>query len=198
MALDVDGRWVPSIGDPSPVGWITVAVYAVAALLAARNVAAARRTAVPTSVWITLTIVMVALGINKQLDLQTWLGEIGRDVARAQGWYEQRRIVQGAFLVALTLGAVGLVAGARRYWAASLLEYRWVFAGITLLLMFIVVRAASFHHIDQLIGVDVGVTSLARAMEIAGVLVVAVACAHWHRMHRRRVRRSAIERALRG
>jgi hypothetical protein len=197
MALDVDGRWQASIGDPSPIGWITVAAYAVAALMAARNAAAARRTAVPTSFWIALTAVMVALGINKQLDLQSWFGEVGRDMARAEGWYEQRRVVQGAFMVALAVGAVGVVAGARRYWAALWHEYRWVFIGITLLLMFIVIRAASFHHIDELIGIDVGATSLGRAFEIVGVLAIAVACAQWHRMHRRRVRRFAIERALR-
>ncbi len=197
MALDGDGRWVASIGDPSPVGWITVAAYAVAALMAARNAAAAHRTAVPTSFWIALTAVMLALGINKQLDLQSWFGEVGRDMARAEGWYEQRRVVQAAFLVALAAGAVGVVAGARRYWAALWHEYRWVFIGITLLLMFIVIRAASFHHIDEIIGVDIGATSLGRAFEIVGVLAIAVACAQWHRMHRRRVRRFAIERALR-
>lgn len=88
MAAGPDGRWEIGIGDPTPLGWITVAAYAAAAVLAWRNVGAARRTAVPHSFWIALTALMLALGINKQLDLQTWLSQAGRDLAIAQGWWE--------------------------------------------------------------------------------------------------------------
>jgi len=45
----------------------------------------------------------LALGINKQLDLQTALTEAGRVLARYQGWYEQRQFVQ---LVVIALFAM--------------------------------------------------------------------------------------------
>jgi hypothetical protein len=196
VAVDVDGRWVAGIGDPSLVGWVTVGLYATAAVLAARNAAAARRTAVPTGFWVALTAVLLALGLNKQLDLQSWFGQVGRDLARAQGWYEARRGVQAVFIAALAACVVALLLWARRAWAGLWSEYRWVFGGIVLLMTFIVVRAASFHHIDEFIGVDIGVTKFGRALELIGVVAIAAACVHWHAMHRRRVRRFAVARAL--
>lgn len=198
MAVGPDGRWEIGIGDPTLVGWVTVAAYTAAAVLAWRNVGAARRTAVPASFWIALALMMLVLGLNKQLDLQTWFSQAGRDLALEQGWWERRRVVQGAFIGLLVVGALGAVVGARRYWATLWHEYRAAFVGVCLLLAFIVIRAATFHHIDLLFRMDIGATSLGRALEIVGVLVVAGASAWWHAMHRRRVTRFAIQRALRG
>jgi hypothetical protein len=197
VAVDIDGRWVAGIGDPSVVGWITVGVYAAGAALAARNASAALRSGVPASFWLVLTVALLALGLNKQLDLQSWFGQTGRDLAKAQGWYESRRAVQAVFIVLLGVGAVALLVWARRQWAGLWSEYRWVFGGLTLLLVFIVIRAASFHHIDEFIGIDVGVTTFGRALELAGVVVIGAACAHWHAMHRRRVLAFAVNRAYR-
>jgi hypothetical protein len=197
MAVDAEGRWFAGIGDPSLVGWVTVGVYAVGVALAARNAAAAQRSGVPTSFWFVLTALLLALGLNKQLDLQSWFGQTGRDLAMSQGWYGSRRAVQAVFIVLLGAGAVGALVWARRQWAGLWSEYRWVFAGVTLLLVFIVVRAASFHHIDEFIGVDLGVTTFGRALELAGIVAIGAACAHWHAMHRRRVRAFAVGRAYR-
>jgi hypothetical protein len=194
MAANADGRWEIGIGDPSPMGWITVGAYALAVVLAWRNAQTARRTAVPSSFWIGLAAVLLLLGLNKQLDLQTWFGQTGRDMALAQGWYEQRRYVQFAFIVLLCAGAVGALVWARNHWAALWKEYRWVLGGVALLLLFIVVRAATFHHLDALIGAEMVGSTMGRWLEIVGVLVVALACWHWHDEHRRRVRRFAIER----
>lgn len=198
MAAAPDGRWVPGIGDPTPLGWITVAAYALAAWLAWRNVGAARRTAVPATFWIVLAALMLALGINKQLDLQTWFSQTGRDLALSQGWYEQRRTVQAVFVALLAAAALAAVLAARHHWATLWHEYRAAFVGVCVLLTFIVIRAASFHHIDTILRSDLGATSLHHALEVAGVLAVAAGCAWWHAMHKRRVRRFAIQRALRG
>ena len=184
-AIDAEGRWVAGIGDPSPMGWITMAAYGAAAAVAARNAFAARRRAAPVGFWFALTVLLLLLGINKQLDVQTWLGQTGRDIALHQGWYEQRRTVQASFIVLLGAAAVALVGAARHYWAALWLDYRWVFLGVVLLAVFIVIRAASFHHIDDFIHLDLGKTTLGRAFEMLGVMVIAAACVHWHAAQRR-------------
>lgn len=186
MAVDAEGRWFAGIGDPSMVGWITVAAYTVAALLAARNAAAAQRAALPAGFWLVLAALLLLLGVNKQLDLQTWFGQTGRDMALSQGWYEQRRAVQAAFIVLLCVAAVALTFAARRYWAGRWREYRLAFGGVCLLMVFIIIRAASFHHTDEMIGISLGVTTAGRSLEIVGVLVIAWACAHWHALQRRR------------
>lgn len=198
MAAGADGRWEIGIGDPTALGWITVAAYAAAAWLAWRNVGAARRTSVPASFWIALAALMLALGLNKQLDLQSWFGQTGRDLALAQGWYAQRRLVQAVFIALLCAGAVAVVIGARRHWAVLWHEYRAAFVGVAVLLTFIVIRAASFHHIDLILRSDLGATPLHRVLEIVGVLIVAAGSAWWHAMHYRRVKRFAMQRALRG
>lgn len=183
MAVGPDGRWVAGIGDPSVVGWVTVAAYAAAVALAGRNLAAARRTGASSSFWLALTAMLFALGINKQLDLQSWFGETGRDLALAQGWYGVRRTVQGTFIALMAAGGVAFLLYARRAWAGHWREYRPVFVGLVLLVFFIVIRAASFHHIDEFIGIDVGRTTLGRAFELLGIVAIALACAHWHAAH---------------
>src|SRR5262249_9826495 len=67
--------------------------------------------------WRAISILFLALGINKQLDLQTAFTEAGRVLASYQGWYEQRQFVQLAFiaLVAMTclIAAITLLLWAR-------------------------------------------------------------------------------------
>jgi hypothetical protein len=84
--------------------------------------------------WFLLTIIPFLLGVNKQIDLQTLLGDIGRAAARSQGWYQKRRAAQAAFIAffALECGLVVVFiakkAGKRRG------EYSASSIGIVLLL----------------------------------------------------------------
>lgn len=48
--------------------------------------------------WLGSTILLIFLGFNKQLDLQTNLSEWLRATSIAHGWYEQRRGVQFLFI----------------------------------------------------------------------------------------------------
>jgi hypothetical protein len=82
------GRWSPGIGAPTIVGWATVIFYCLGAwqccrLATAHSPALHQR---KRAIWWTLTLGLLALGINKQLDLQTALTEIGRFVAIQQAW----------------------------------------------------------------------------------------------------------------
>src|SRR5947208_14886073 len=95
-------NWTPGIGDPTLAGWLTVALYLVAAVLCWRL---ARQAGLKNAVrsrerrtWRAISVLFLALGINKQLDLQTALTEAGRVLAHYQGWYEQRQLVQLAFI----------------------------------------------------------------------------------------------------
>src|SRR5580693_6074196 len=85
------GRWKPGIGDPTVMGWVTVAAYFVAVIgcfLAAWREplpdGTRRPRSRPSKFWLALAALMVALGINKQLDLQSLATQIGRDAIR--GW----------------------------------------------------------------------------------------------------------------
>ncbi len=149
-------RWSPGIGDPTLVGWLTVLVYLAAAGLAflrARDVfgAAGAAGAELKVFWLGLAVLLVLMAVNKQLDLQSALTVAGRCLAVEQGWYQTRRGVQVAFM--LTLAGLGLAAIAGLLWVMRrhLRSHRLVISGAGLLLLFVMLRASSFHHMDLFI-----------------------------------------------
>jgi hypothetical protein len=182
------GRWVPGIGDPTVMGWLTVLAYLGAAGLAFVNLRAARRTRLPWHYWGALAALMVLLALNKQLDLQTWFSQVGRDLALSQGWYDHRRVVQAAFILLLAAGAV----------TASVLlwqrlrhigrGYRLSAVGVALLLAFIVIRAATFHHIDLLLGWGLAGVNLNHLLELGAIGLIAAGAWQWRTFHRKTVR----------
>lgn len=144
------------IGDPTLVGWLTVVAYLAAAALAAINAWLARPGADRTvyRLWSSLTVLLVFLAVNKQLDLQSYVTAIGRAVAREQGWYEARGNVQLVFILAVAVATVILLALAT--WALrGVRRQQWLtLVGITMILGFVLVRASSFHYVDALIGLQ--------------------------------------------
>jgi FtsH-binding integral membrane protein len=146
-----DGGWTPGIGDPTFMGWLTVAAYAIGAgLCALCALRAAKRQASLRDriLWWVLAAILVAFGINKQLDLQSLVLELARDLAKEQGWYEDRRTVQLAFITFIALAGAAFVAVVLRVLRGAWREHALPLVGVTLLVVFVVVRAASFHKLD--------------------------------------------------
>jgi hypothetical protein len=148
------GNWSPGIGDPSLMGWVTVALYFYAAYRCyrlARGRAAKLVKHESTVFWL-FTAALLALGVNKQLDLQTALTEIGRIVAYEQGWYENRQVVQAEFIGLVAIA--GLVSIVTLVWITRRMPKatRLAVAGGVALVGFVAIRAASFHHFDRFIG----------------------------------------------
>lgn len=171
------GNWSPGIGDPTAGGWVTVVLYAWAAWFAVRVLQGERsRRGVLSNnekiVWRILVMGLIALGINKQLDLQTALTEIGRLLAHDQGWYDSRRQVQEAFIAAvIILGLALLAAMAIWVWEApapTLLAC----AGASGLMVFIVIRATSFHRVDELLGFRLAGLPLNWVLEMGSLLLI--------------------------
>lgn len=182
MATSTDGTWLPGIGDPSPVGWFTVVAYLGAAWLCWRLVSKSglQRTPMPPErqrLWWLMAASMAFFGINKQLDLQTAFTEIGRAVAQSGGWYEQRHKVQVAFIALIGLaGGVGL--GVLAWVSRPLTRSRALaLGGLVFLASFIVIRAASFHHVDLLINDTVFGLRWNWIFELSGIGLVAAGAA---------------------
>jgi hypothetical protein len=173
---------VPGVGDPTPVAWVVVVIYVLAILVALRNLVAARRSGQPADFWGLLAVMLLLLGVNKQLDLQVWLTEAGRDLALSQGWYERRRLVQWIFVAVLLVAMVFSILRVRERWADLWHQYRLVCAGVCLLLLFVFLRAASFQHVDELLGIQFGGGRPTKALEPLALLLIAWACDRWHRM----------------
>ena len=161
------------------MGWLTVAGYIVAAISCGRTALQTPITPGPARnrrlTWLVMTAVMAALALNKQLDLQSLLTDIGRVAARHQGWYAERRSFQ-KWLVLGTLAGAGLTVSFlifrfQAFWKQNVL----LAAGIALLTTFIIVRAISFHHVDTLLKTKVVGIKLNWAFELGGIAIITLA-----------------------
>lgn len=143
-------RWRPEIGDPELTGWLTVLIYL---LCFGLSLSVWRRypELVGRGFWAFLTVLLLFLAVNKQLDLQSAMTQIGRCVSQAHGWYEDRRYVQFAFILGLLLTSViGLIVGARLLFG-SLRQNGIALVGLAILTSFVVIRAVGFHKMDALL-----------------------------------------------
>ncbi|MEO5914354.1 MAG: hypothetical protein ABIS50_08990 [Luteolibacter sp.] len=163
-------RWEPTIGDPTFMGWFTVAAYAVAALFAARVWMRGRE-----KLWLFVAIGMAALCVNKQLDLQSLFTAIGRVVAWHGGWFEQRRSYQKWIVLGMLAVSALLCAGFVWRFHAFWLGHKLLSAGVMFLLTFIVVRAVSFHHVDVFLNSDIAGMRMNWLLELGGIFLVGLA-----------------------
>ena len=166
-------NWRPGIGDPTIGGWVTVLLYFLTVISCWKT--ARNSNLSDWKVWYAISVLLFALGINKQLDLQSALTEVGRVLAYQEGWYANRQTVQLYFIAAVAFvcgwGVIALIVGARRAplptWLALL--------GATFLIAFVLIRAASFHRIDRLITSSIFGFRWNWILEMGGIILVLVA-----------------------
>ena len=165
-------NWRPGIGDPTIGGWVTAVI---SCWITARNSSLSDR-----KIWYAITVLFLGLGINKQLDLQSAVTEMGRIVAIEEGWYARRETVQLYFIIVVALvcswAIISMVVAAR---SASFSTWL-ALVGTTMVIGFVLIRAASFHHIDRFIGSTVLGFRWNWILEMGGISVV-IAASLWRR-----------------
>jgi hypothetical protein len=195
------GSWRPGIGDPTLVAWVIVAGYLVASFLCwqvYRGLRAGAGATAPGTPWLVLgavvsgserisqmplptrlralwsglALVLLLLGINKQLDLQTALSEAARFLWRRQGWYGVRQVAQVVFIVGVGLAGVWLFRTVVLLARGNIEQLALVLAGTVFLICFVAIRAASFHHIDDLLGSNFVGFRLNWLLELGGIALV--------------------------
>ena len=165
--------WRPQVGDPEITCWLTVISYFICFALAVM-VLRRRPAGTARGLWLAITGLVAFLGLNKQLDLQTALTATGRCMARAQGWYDERHLVQLAFIAGLVLGAAIVL-----LWTANTLRGHMRRNGLALLGLgvlcgFVLVRAVGFHHVDRLLSMDFSNLEFNFWFENAGLVLIAI------------------------
>lgn len=145
----IDQRWSLVIGDPTFMGWTTVACYFLTSF-SCFVVGWVRLR--DKRLWTMLAVFLLLLGVNKQLDLQSALTATGRCVAQFQGWYDHRRAVQFAFVLALLCVSALVMAIAVYRLRQSLRRVGLALLGFGFLVTFVALRAVGFQHFDQFIG----------------------------------------------
>jgi hypothetical protein len=158
--------------DRAPLAWFIVAAYfagAAAAIWASRSPRRRDR-----RFWIGAALLLLLLGLNKQLDLQALLTTQGRIFAHYFGWYEQRRLIQGLFLLVLAVVGIASIAVLIGQLRRSPMPVKAAAVGIVLLFTFVVMRAGSFHHLDNWVTIDVAGMRSGWWLELAGIAVIGV------------------------
>jgi hypothetical protein len=178
-------QWSPGLGDNNFMGWLTVVIYLLAGIVSLR--AAGAMAADPLSrrerlFWAISGTIMLFLAVNKQLDLQSLVTMIGRCHSQLAGWYNDRRAVQKLFILAVAGGGV-LALALLALWIRGILDRVWLaLLGLGFVCVFVVTRAASFHHMDLLISSRVMGFKINWLLELPGPLLVILVA-----MRRRRI-----------
>lgn len=127
--------------------------------------------------WLALAAMLVVLAFSRMFDLGPWLTDRGRDIAEAQGWYDERRRLQSRAVQAIVLmGGFGVLAGVMWFFRAAYREHPIAFIASVYLLSFVLVRAISLHQVDSVLynhpieGVRVNAL-----LELAGIGLMMVA-----------------------
>ncbi|WP_377707219.1 hypothetical protein [Paracoccus fontiphilus] len=170
-------RWQPVIGDPTWQGWATVLVYLATmglALAAASRTRPAATQGRERTFWLITALIMAALAVNKQLDLQSALTAAGRCLAQAQGWYDRRRPVQIGFLVGLAVLALLFLVILRKLLRGSLSRNLLPIFGLVFVCAFVLMRAIGFHHADRLLGLPVLGLRANTALEWIGPVLISL------------------------
>jgi hypothetical protein len=128
---------------------------------------------------VVLAGMLFCLGVNKQADFQSLLTLYGRDILRDAGLYDVRRPIQIAFIAGVAFVAVLSVALC--IWLVR--QWSWpcriAAVGLGIQAAFVVVRAASFHHVDTLLRMRLGDLKINLLLESIGLFVMlwsAMAC----------------------
>lgn len=164
--------WSPQIGDPTIFGWLTVVVYVLTAILVAAVFVQKRGR--QRIFWGGVCVLLIALAINKQLDLQSAITAAGRCLSQAQGWYEDRRAFQMIFIISFV--STSVVLGSLMAWAFRRHFSRiWLaLIGVTLLLAFVATRAAGFHGFDRFIKFEIANIQMNWLLEVGGISLIAL------------------------
>ena len=188
-----EGYWAEKRGDPTVIGWGIAVGYALVGLLClyCTGIFDSRRV-VPISqvfawFWRLMAVVLFLLAINKQLDVQLLLADIGRALTKYQGWYGQRKPAQ---IRVLALGAcLGLAClleighRLRRAPRSTLIALM----GVLILGVNVVVHLVSLHSIEHALAFSVAGVSVGNGIEVLAILWIAASAFLYGRTEREEV-----------
>ena len=172
--------WRPGIGDPTFMGWFTVVCYFATAYLCARAAGSVQSGEVPGSrrgsraFWVILTGMFLVLGVNKQLDLQTLLTQVGRELAIVQGWYGERQHFQRQFVICTAILGVAALVFFGVLIRRTIVRQGSALIGAILVVCFVVIRASSLHDVDHALGGRIGHMRTYWILELTGIVCAGI------------------------
>lgn len=167
-------HWSLGIVDQTPGGWMIVGMYLVASVSCWRLARKIPTTSHERHEWRSIAVLFSVLGIIRLLDLPTAATEDIRHVAFSEGWYAQRQVVQLPFIVLIALSCVTVAIVSLIRARTESLPTSFALMGATFVMAFVMIRAASFHPVDQFIGKRLLGLSWNAILETGGIGLVFV------------------------
>jgi uncharacterized MnhB-related membrane protein len=169
------GSWRFGADDPTVLGWVTTVTYFLAAFLCLRAAFIAPKNfgafGLATQPWWLFACILIALGVNKELDLQTLLIDVMRSLAKTEGWYSERRIVERAFVMLVIL--VSALAGWQfvRQYRLFVCKNISTVTGLGMVLLYCLLRTADVAHLEVL-GSNHTSSNFLWPLELSGLALV--------------------------
>lgn len=180
IAVIEHGQWRLGIGDPTVLGWVTTVAYFIAtgfcgvyALRVGKHVPRPSGFEGHRVFWWCLTVFMLLMSINKQLDLQVLVLQIARQMSLEQGWSAERTTVRKWMVIGSALAGLILIVWLgwtfRRVWR----RYALALLGVVLLGFFVLIRASGGRI--TILGHHPGYFPMFRMIEIGGIVCIGAA-----------------------
>jgi hypothetical protein len=106
---------------------------------------------------------------------------VARQWARAGGWYQHRRILQAIFILGITLAGLAGIWKLAMEFRSSGRAVKGAIFGLSLTLIFVLIRAASFHHVDQILRLELLGARAHFLFETFGIGIVAMSAFTYRR-----------------
>lgn len=100
-------------------------------------------------------LLLIGLGLDRQMGLLNWLTSYSRLIAMRDGWYYTRRAFQLELILGCTIAGL-LFLGITCWWFRTILHTHWLpLVGAVGLLTYVAIRAVSLHDVDALLATRV-------------------------------------------
>lgn len=166
-------HWTQFWGDPWVSGTIFMVAYFMAALLILREVG--RAECRERTLWRICGALFLFQVVNTHLDAHALIYTVGRCLAHAQGWYEDRRQVQ-VFAVLSLAWVVLLILGVTAIWFfRAILGNLLLVMGVSVALGFTVVKGINLHGFEVYYGGTYGPFRGADLIELSGIALALLA-----------------------
>lgn len=168
-------RWKFGIGDPTFEGWAISLLYLLTAILSFRKYKSHHRQNRPDyQLWGIISFLLFFLSLNKQLDLQTIVSDVGRWIAINLEMMEQRHIFKRVFILSIFILGLIISVLLRKNIYNFIRSEKVTFLGMLTLLTFIFLRATSFHIFsDSFNGILLNLHFF-QIMEISAIAIIAI------------------------
>lgn len=172
-----EGYWIQYAGDYTVEGWFITLSYFFVCILCYLYLIKIRKKKDKVDsyyirFWFILIIILFILGINKQLDIQMLLTDIGRIYSMEHGWYDNRKIFQIEFTSFLAIIGIGFLFVIIYFLINIWRQVSLALFGLSILFSFVIVKSVSIHLLEHFFSTTILGITFFGIIELIGLICI--------------------------